>query len=203
MKKLVDTLASLKLAVILLVVLLIGLSAGTILESRTDAATAGRLVYYSWWFLALEGLFAANVACSVANLFPWGKKRVGFVVTHASLLLILAGAALTYFGKVEGQLHLYEGESGSTIVEADAHGNVVARRDLPFTVKLDDFVLETYPGTMRPSGYLSRIEVTDADTGKTFPAKVWMNHPFSYRGFSLFQSSYEQQGGREATVLAV
>ena len=75
MKKLVATLASLKLAVVLLVVLLVGLSAGTILESRTDAATAGRLVYYSWWFLGLQGVFALNVACSIANLFPWGKKR--------------------------------------------------------------------------------------------------------------------------------
>ena len=113
MKKLVETLASLKLAVILLVVLVIGLSAGTILESRTDTETAQRVVYYSWWFLGLQGLFATNVACSIANLFPWGKKRVGFVVTHASLLLILAGAALTYFGKVEGQLGLWEGDSGS------------------------------------------------------------------------------------------
>ncbi|MCL4807968.1 MAG: hypothetical protein KJ062_09300 [Thermoanaerobaculia bacterium] len=104
MKRFVDTLASLKLAVVLLVVLLIGLSAGTILESRTDAATAGRLVYYSWWFLGLQGLLCANVACSLASHFPWGNKRIGFVVTHASLLLIFVGAALTYFGKTEGQL---------------------------------------------------------------------------------------------------
>ena len=203
MKKLVETLASLKLAVILLVVLLVGLSAGTILESRTDAATAGRLVYYSWWFLGLQGLFAVNVACSIANLFPWGKKRVGFVVTHASLLLILAGAALTYFGKVEGQLGLWEGESGAVAVERDPQGKVVAQHELPFSVKLDDFVLETYQGTMRPSGFASQVVVTDIDTGKSFPARIWMNTPLHHRGWSLFQSSYQQDGGREATVLSV
>ena len=155
MKKLVDTLASLKLAVVLLVLLLIGLSAGTILESRSDAETAGRIVYYSWWFLGLQGLFAVNVACSIASHFPWGKKRVGFVTTHASLLLIFAGAALTYFGKVEGRLGLWEGESGSTIVETDRHGKVLSQHELPFSVRLDDFVLETYQGTMRPSGFAS------------------------------------------------
>ena len=74
LKKLVETLASLKLAVILLVVLLVGLSAGTILESRTDAATAGRLVYYSWWFLGLQGLFAINVACSHREPLPVGEE---------------------------------------------------------------------------------------------------------------------------------
>lgn len=203
MKKLVETLASLKLAVILLLVLLVGLSAGTILESRTDAATAGRLVYYSWWFLGLQGLFAVNVACSIANLFPWGRKRIGFVMTHASLLLIFAGASMTYFFKVEGQLGLWEGESGAVAIQQDAQGKVVSRHELPFSVKLEDFVLETYQGTMRPSGFASQVVVTDTDTGKSFPARIWMNTPLHHRGWSLFQSSYQQDGGREATVLSV
>ena len=203
MKKLVDTLASLKLAVILLVFLLVALSAGTIVESRTDAATAGRLVYYSWWFLGLQGIFAASVACSIASLFPWGKRRTGFLVTHASLLLILAGAALTYFGKTEGHLDLWEGQSSSTIEDSDHEGKALSRHELPFSVRLDDFVLETYQGTRRPSGFASQVVVTDLDTGKSFPARIFMNAPLHHRGWSLFQSSYRQQGGREATVLSV
>ena len=203
MKKLVETLASLKLAVILLVVLLVGLSAGTILESRAGAPTAQRLVYYSWWFLGLQGLFCVNVACSLANLFPWGKKRYGFVVTHASLLLIFVGAALTYFGKSEGQIGLWEGQASSTAEHVDEKGTVLAKHELPFSVKLEDFVLDTYQGTMRPSGFASQVVITDLDTGKSFPARIFMNTPLHHRGWSLFQSSYQQQGGREATVLSV
>ncbi len=203
MKKLVDTLSSLKLAVILLVVLLVGLSAGTILESRAGAPEAQRLVYYSWWFLALQGLFCVNVACSLASLFPWGKKRYGFVVTHASLLLIFVGAALTYFGKSEGQIGLWEGQASSTAEHVDEKGNVLAKHELPFSVKLEDFVLDTYQGTMRPSGFASQVVVTDLDTGTSFPARIFMNTPLHHRGWSLFQSSYQQQGGREATVLSV
>ncbi len=45
--------------------------------------------------------------------------------------------------------------------------------------------------------------MTDLDTGKSFPATIWMNHELHHRGWSLFQSSYQQQGGREATVLSV
>jgi cytochrome c-type biogenesis protein CcsB len=203
LKKLVATLASLKLAVILLVVLLVGLSAGTILESRTDAATAGRMVYYSWWFLGIQGLFAVNVACSIASLFPWGKKRAGFVVTHASLLLIFAGAAMTYLGKTEGQIGLWEGQASSTAEQADDKGTVLAKHELPFSVKLEDFVLDTYQGTMRPSGFASQVVITDLDTGKSFAARIYMNSPLHHRGWSLFQSSYQQQEGREATVLSV
>jgi cytochrome c-type biogenesis protein CcsB len=203
LKKLVETLASLKLAVILLVVLLVGLSAGTILESRAGAPTAQRVVYYSWWFLALQGLFCVNVACSLANLFPWGKKRYGFVLTHASLLLIFVGAALTYFGKSEGQIGLWEGQASSTAEHVDEKGTVLAKHELPFSVKLEDFVLDTYQGTMRPSGFASQVVITDLDTGRSFPARIFMNTPLHHRGWSLFQSSYQQQGGREATVLSV
>ncbi|MBK8794545.1 MAG: cytochrome c biogenesis protein CcsA [Holophaga sp.] len=203
MKKLFAFLASLKLAVILLVLLLVGLSVGTIVETKTNAEVAGRAVYYSWWFLALQGLFAINLAMSLADLFPWATKRIGFVVTHASLILIFVGATVTYFFKVEGQLGLWEGESASIIEQHDSAGKLLVQRQLPFSVKLDDFVLETYPGLMRPAGFSSYIQITDRDSGRTFPAKIWMNHELTYRGYTLFQSSYQQAEGREATVLSV
>jgi cytochrome c-type biogenesis protein CcsB len=203
MKKLFAFLASLRLAVILLLLLLVGLSAGTIIETRTSTEVAGRLVYYSWWFLGLQGLFALNVALSIADLFPWTRKRVGFVVVHASLLLILFGAATSYFLKVEGNLGIWEGERGSVIEYRDKAGNLLAQNRLPFDVRLDQFVLDTYPGTMRPSGFLSRVTVTDHASGRSFPADIWMNHELHYRGYALFQSSYSQEGGRRSTVLSV
>ncbi len=202
MKKFLTFLASLKLAVILLVLLLIGLSVGTIIESRSGVAAAGSLVYYSWWFLGLQGLFAINVALSIADLFPWGKKRIGFLVLHGSLLLIFAGSVVTYFFKIEGQLFLWEGESGNRIAEV-VNGRVKAQHDLPFAVTLRDFVLDTYPGTMRPAGFMSIVQITDLDTNQVYDAKIWMNNELHHRGYSLFQSSYQQDGRREATVLSV
>jgi len=203
MKKLFDLLASLKLAVILLLLLLVGLSAGTIVETRTSAEVAGRLVYYSAWFLGLQGLFAVNLACSIASLFPWARKRTGFVVVHASLLLIMAGAATSYFLKIEGNLAIPEGGSASVIEEHDAQGQLRSSHQLPFAVHLDRFLLETYPGTMRPSGFRSQVQITDTASRRTFPAEIWMNHELHYRGFALFQSSYSQDGDRQTTVLAV
>jgi len=203
MKRLFALLASLKLAVILLALLLVGLSAGTIVESRMGVETAGHLVYYAPWFLALQGLFAINVALSLADLFPWTKQRTGFVVLHASLLVIIAGAAITYFGKVEGTLALWEGQSGALIEERNAAGSLISSHELPFSVQLDAFVLETYPGTSQPAGYRSQVQITDSGTGKSFPAQIWMNHELHHRGYALFQSSYRQEEGRQGTVLAV
>ncbi|WP_242354775.1 cytochrome c biogenesis protein CcsA [Anaeromyxobacter sp. SG64] len=210
MKRLLNQLASLKLAVILLVLLLIGLAAGTIIESSRGAPVAARTVYYAWWFLALQGLFAVNVIASILSLAPWGKQRIGYLITHTSIIVIFLGAGLTYFFKTEGQLGLWEGQSAGEIAALDANGQPSAAHELPFLVKLDDFEVENYPGTMRPSQFRSRIHVTDRETKETFAAEVWMNHPLHYRGYSLFQSSYQQDRDpqtnevtREATVLSV
>jgi len=202
MNMVLGALASLKLAVVLLVMLLLGLAAGTILESSRGAEVAGHLVYYAWWFLALEGLFAANVLASITSLFPWGSQRIGFLTAHGSLLLILIGAGVTYFFKVEGRLMLWEGESASEIVDYDASGKLLSRTPLPFSVKLDDFRIDHYPGTMRPANFRSDVQITDPGAAPV-AVGIWMNHELSHRGWKLFQSSYQQERGREATVLSV
>ena len=201
MKKLVYALASLKLAVVLLVLLLLGLSAGTIIESSSGTEVAGRLVYYAWWFLGLEAVFALNVLCSIIAHFPWGKARIGYLTTHGALVLILAGAMVSYFFKVEGRLMLWEGESGNEIVDVDPQGMVKGRVTLPFGLKLDRFRIDHYPGTMRPSNFRSDVEVIDP--AGNFKTGIWMNHELTHRGWSFFQSSYQQTGGRNATILSV
>ncbi|BDG07330.1 cytochrome c biogenesis protein CcsA [Anaeromyxobacter paludicola] len=201
MKKLVEALASLKLAVVLLVLLLLGLSAGTIVESSRGAEVAGKLVYYSWWFLGLEVVFLVNVACSIVHLYPWGKPRIGFLVTHGAMVVILAGASASYFLKQEGQLMLWEGETGNQLVAREADGGAAVT--LPFAVQLERFRIDHYPGTMRPSNFRSDVRIIDSTAGDPFPAAIWMNHPFDHRGWRFFQSSYQQQGGRSATVLSV
>jgi cytochrome c-type biogenesis protein CcsB len=144
-----------------------------------------------------------NVLAAIASLFPWGRQRFGFLTTHAALALILIGAVVSYFFKVEGQLGLWEGDRGDEIVEFDrVTGQVASRATLPFSIQLHDFRIDHYQGTMRPSNFRSDFQVVEP-SGKSFPAAVWMNHPFEYQGWTFFQSSYRQDGGREATILSV
>ena len=202
MKKLLQTLASLKIAVVLLALLLSGLAAGTIIESSRGTELAGRLVYYSWWFLALQAAFVVNVLAAIIVFFPWGKQRIGFLTTHSALIVILVGAVVSFFFKAEGRLGLWEGETGNKVVNYDRDGRITEQVTLPFSVRLLDFRIDHYPGTMRPAGFRSDVEIIDPD-GKSFKAAVWMNHELTYKGWSLFQSSYRQEAGREATVLSV
>jgi cytochrome c-type biogenesis protein CcsB len=62
---------------------------------------------------------------------------------------------------------------------------------LPFSVKLNDFQLDRYPGSMSPMSYASEIEVIDKEKNVNLPYRVYMNHVLDYRGFRFFQASYD------------
>lgn len=69
----------------------------------------------------------------------------------------------------------------------------------PFALKLDDFVMETYPGSMSPSSYESHIQIID--DGKQTPYKIYMNHVLNHKGYRFFQASFDPD--RQGTVLSV
>lgn len=59
----------------------------------------------------------------------------------------------------------------------------------PFAIKLDDFVMETYPGSNSPSAYESHIQVID--DGKQTPYKIYMNNVLDHKGYRFFQASFD------------
>ncbi|MHA6697944.1 cytochrome c biogenesis protein [Chryseobacterium sp. A321] len=69
----------------------------------------------------------------------------------------------------------------------------------PFAIKLDDFVMETYPGSSSPSAYESHIQIIDE--GKQTPYKIYMNHVLNHKGYRFFQASFDQD--RRGTHLSV
>ena len=69
----------------------------------------------------------------------------------------------------------------------------------PFNIKLDDFVMETYPGSSSPSAYESHVKIIDE--GKETPYKIYMNNVLNYKGYRFFQASYTPD--RMGTLLSV
>jgi len=70
---------------------------------------------------------------------------------------------------------------------------------LPFAIKLNDFQLDRYPGSMSPSSYAS--EVTVIDGNEKYDYRIFMNHTLKHGGFQFFQSSYDKDEG--GTILSV
>lgn len=70
---------------------------------------------------------------------------------------------------------------------------------LPFAIRLNEFQLERYPGSMAPSSYASEVTVIKDD--KTYDYRIFMNRTLNEGNFLFFQSSYFPD--ESGTVLSV
>jgi cytochrome c-type biogenesis protein CcsB len=100
----------------------------------------------------------------------------------------------------------YEGKMGK-IKQMKLNGVHIDMRvgakliDLPFSIKLEDFELERYPGSMTPASYSSDVVLIDKEQDINMPYKIYMNHILDHRNYRFFQSSYDQD--EKGTVLSV
>lgn len=72
---------------------------------------------------------------------------------------------------------------------------------IPFEIKLLEFQLDRYPGSMSPASYASEVILIDKEENLEMPYRIFMNNILEHRGFRFFQSSYDQD--EKGTVLSV
>ncbi len=73
--------------------------------------------------------------------------------------------------------------------------------NLPFTIKLNDFILERYPGSNSPSGYKSDVVLVDKSANVEKPFMIFMNNILKYKGYRFYQSSFDRD--EKGTILSV
>ncbi|RXK06161.1 cytochrome C biogenesis protein [Halarcobacter bivalviorum] len=86
---------------------------------------------------------------------------------------------------------------GDTVVTLEYGSKTL---ELPFAIRLNDFQLDRYPGSMAPSSYASEVTVIKQD-GKKYDYRIFMNRTLHEGNFLFFQSSYDPD--EKGTVLSV
>ena len=134
---------------------------------------------------------AISIYAAKGRACIWGPY-----LTHLSILVIFAGAI--YGGKTGsmGSVNIYEGNRVSQYVSENTE------KVLPFgfEVGLKTFKVE-YDNGMNPTAFKSDLQIYK--NGKQVAQKVIdVNHPLSYKGFTLFQSSYGLFAAVEVNVTA-
>lgn len=140
--------------------------------------------------------------------------RLGYIVTHISIILIFVGALIGAFFGFKGFLNLPEGEASAVVylrneplwdkimagfgiskspVIHDPRGGVPAM-PMGFYVRCDDFEVDYYSNAGRPTGmpseYWSILSVYDLQQQKVLDKRIRVNDPLQHHGITFYQSSY-------------
>ena len=92
-----------------------------------------------------------------------------------------------------GNLVVSEGTASSTAILAQSDG--ILLQELPFAVELKKFIVEYY-STGMPKLFASDIVIHDKETGESKEERIEVNHPASYKGVQIYQSSFDDGGSR-------
>src|ERR1700722_3026446 len=170
-----ELLASLKLAVVLILLLAMLLGLATFVEANYGTAAVAFLVYQTWFFAALLSLLAVNIFCAASIRFPWKRHQTGFVITHIGLLTLLAGSAISDRGSVNSQMLVFLGQANHVAIDMEQSTINVA--DIPG--RPEPFQVRFQPGPfnwsdLAPYPIMRRIK---SWFGLDDPNKKWVHPP--------------------------
>jgi len=98
-----------------------------------------------------------------------------------------------------GNLLVAEDTASGTAILNQSNG--ILLQELPFVIELKKFIVEYY-STGMPKLFASDIVIHDKATGEKKEARVEVNHPASFKGIHIYQSSFDD-GGSQVTLQAV
>ena len=140
--------------------------------------------------ICLGGLFDGDLVVKAQTWFQ-GKTPFagGGLITEVAERHRLSDRNPTF----RGNLVVGEGQRAGIAILAQPEG--VLLQDLPFDVELRKFKVDYY-STGMPKLFASDIVIHDRYTGEKTEARVEVNHPVSYRGIEIYQSSFDDGGSR-------
>lgn len=166
-----------RLPFLLLVTITLLLVSATIVEKLAGTEVATRCIYLS---PILTGLWGATAVTGIAVVLA-RRMAMGFgsLLLHLSLVLILAGAAMTRFTGEHGNIKLISGESPVT------HWTLSdgSAGEFPFEISLVECGTEYHSSEVAVRDYFSILLIDGREE------RVSMNHVVDHRGYRFTQSS--------------
>lgn len=187
-------LSSMRLTMVCLSAAMILVFAGTLAQVQLGIQIVQERYFQSifvWWPFGQEdgfripvfpgghligGVLLVNLVLAHIRHFAWTWRALGIQLTHAGLIIMLAGGALTDIFSVESHMRLEEGETKNyseeynarelavtntsgpeldqvTAISADGlrKGSLISHESLPFSIAVKEFYPNSRVTTFRPS----------------------------------------------------
>lgn len=107
--------ASLKLAVFIILAMAVLTSVGTFVEAKYDATAAKKLVYDTWYMYVIMALLVINLIAVMVDRWPWKRRHVAFVSAHIGIIVLLIGSWITMQYGLDGSMRVGIGESNNLV----------------------------------------------------------------------------------------
>jgi hypothetical protein len=154
--------------------LLVVMACATVFESIHGTERVLATFYGSWWFELLLCLLAANVSAAVILRYPFSKRQIGFVLTHAAILVTLAGALVTKRSGIEGHVRIAEGETVDRFnVREQTLTMVNARDGTESGIDLDAPAFKGFQAVDQPGVPVLSLGDVRAHVERYLPDSVW------------------------------
>ncbi|MDG4555508.1 MAG: cytochrome c biogenesis protein ResB [Candidatus Competibacter sp.] len=169
-------------------------------DHRVVAAMKGRYNRFGYLFTHAAVVMIGIGGLLDGNLWLKLKEWRGEVVLETRDLAArdipavsrLAPGAVPAF---RGNVMLPEGAAANFVFVRARDGFVL--QDLPFAIELKDFQVAYYD-TGQPKSFVSQVVIHDREHLGEQPmeATIRVNHPLSYRGYSIYQSDFGDGGSK-------
>jgi hypothetical protein len=181
-------LASIKLAVVVIISLATMTAWGTFVEARyNDSEAAAKMVYNSPLMYTIMGIFAINLIAVMIDRWPWRERHIGFILAHIGLLTLMLGAIMTKYMGVDGSMTIGLGETAHQIVTSETDLTLYSSLDAQRYTKVDDREVDFF--RHRPSAEHPYTVMTPQGT-----LKVIKFLPYSIRDQKIVQSEDANTG---------
>ena len=184
-------------------------SADTLFIAGMDQSNMQKLAPGQEYPLTQRTIYqSGNIGFVLKDYVPKGKPKLVYVPSHTNTFANDALHLLIQSGLDSKELFVYgkQGETGNREVAGFGpvsvgvtYGSIV--HNLPFSIKLNDFQIERYPGSKSPSSFASEVILSDPANQVNKPFRIFMNNILKYKGYRFFQSSFDQD--EMGTILSV
>ncbi|MFH1063325.1 MAG: cytochrome c biogenesis protein ResB [Candidatus Omnitrophota bacterium] len=195
--KFIKQLGSLRLTFILLLILAVVSILGTVIAQGENAQfylknygdffgttllfINANDLYNGWFYQSMLFVLGMNLLiCTINscnhNLFK-NKKKLALFLIHCSIMLIFTGSVVSKVKKYSEYVTLLPGQ---TIELKQENAKII----------FNQFGIDYYKDTKQPKEYRSNITLQE-NNGISQEHTIMVNHPFQYKGYGFYQSSFE------------
>ena len=183
----IKALASIKMAVVIILSLGTLTAWGTIVEARFNAVAASKIVYQSVWMYTVIGMLCLSLIAVMIDRWPWKTKHTGFILAHIGIIILMIGSFVTHVWGIDGSVTLTNGQPARNLISGQTDFSVYASLDGSSWRKLYDREVDFFlhpPSESKPV----IVEIPASEI------KVSDYYPYAFREEKIVPTTGENAG---------